>query len=82
MNGIFCPVFSGDRNIIYHFYNKIKHKMNRHSRKPEKCHMTQQFCCKAKSVFRRNTVCILREMGEALRQKGKSDGASSVSEDI
>lgn len=44
--------------------------------------MTQQFCCKAKSVFRRNTVCILREMGEALRQKGKSDGASSVSEDI
>jgi len=38
--------------------------------------MTQQFCRKAKHIFRSNAVCISRKMGKALRQKGKLDGAS------
>ncbi len=44
--------------------------------------MTQDFLCQAKSIFRRNTVCISRKIDKAWHKKDKSDGASEVFEQI
>ncbi len=44
--------------------------------------MTQDFLCQARAIFRRNTVCIAREIAKAWHKKDKSGSTSEVLEQV